>query len=227
MTKVNAFTHKGSCQYIPGREYRHYTFKVPQMPAQVYENLLNLGFRRSSYYFYRNFCNECKACIPVKVDVKHFKPSKNQRRVLKKNKDVTITKSKVAFHPQDFELYRLYCQSRHQSDEKENNYKHFLIDSAVPTAIMRYYVDQCLMGIGWIDVLPNSLSSVYFAFDPQYSRRSPGVFSAMKEIQLCQQMGKKWLQLGFWVQDCPKMAYKNQYHPYYMLVNGKWIKPAE
>jgi arginyl-tRNA--protein-N-Asp/Glu arginylyltransferase len=94
--------------------------------------------------------------------------------------------------------------------------------SPVPTDIMRYYVDGRLAGLGWIDILPHSLSSVYFSFTPTYSSRSLGTFSILKQIELCHDLGKDWLQLGFWVQACQNMTYKSRFKPCQILVDGVW-----
>ena len=84
-------------------------------------------------------------------------------------------------------------------------------------------MEEHLIGIGWTDILPNSLSSVYFAFDPDHSFRRLGVFSLLKELELCRKLQKKWLQLGFWIEDNHKMSYKNQYKPCQILVkDGGW-----
>jgi len=73
-----------------------------------------------------------------------------------------------------------------------------------------------------VDVLPHSLSSVYFAFDPDFGRRSLGTFSVMKEIELAAAGGKRWLQFGFWVAGSQKMDYKAGFRPHETLIDGVW-----
>lgn len=216
---IKGFFSQGQCSYSPERESLAYAFSVENMPSEVYEAIISRGFRRCGVSFYRNLCLNCRSCIPIRVDVQKFKPSKSQRRVLRKNQDVRITRHPVSFDHKGFLLYRKYCAQRHDSVKDEDDYIQFLIESPVPTEMMRYYVEGHLIGIGWTDILPNSLSSVYFAFDPDHSFRRPGVFSLLKELELCRTLQKRWLQLGFWIEDNHKMSYKNQYKPCQILVN--------
>ena len=91
--------------------------------------------------------------------------------------------------------------------------------------MMEYRLQGVLVGVGWLDLLANSVSSVYFAFDPTHDRRSLGTFSIMKEIELCRELGLPHLHLGFWVENCQAMSYKNRFQPYQLLVNGRWVSP--
>ncbi len=221
------FLSQGPCPYFKPRESVAYAFSALKMPARSYEALISEGFRRNGMFFYKNVCPGCRECIPIRVDVRRFAPSKSQRRVMRKNADVTLVRHPTVFDPEGFRLYRKYCRHRHQTDEREQDYIRFLIESPVPTEMMRFYAGRRLMGIGWVDVLPRSLSSVYFAFDPDFSDRSPGVFSLLGEIDLCRELGKIWLQLGFWIRGNPKMSYKNRFRPHHMLIDGKWRKAGK
>lgn len=224
---IKKFFSQGQCPYLPAHKSMAYAFSIEEMVPELYESLISQGFRRNGYYFYKNLCPDCEACIPIRVDVQRFRPSKSQRRVLRKNRDIRITRHPVCFDPEDFALYRKYCSIRHDSLEVREDYTRFLIDSPVATEMMRYYVGDHLMGIGWIDVLPDSLSSVYFVFDPDHAFRSPGVFSLLRELELCRTLGKEWLQLGFWVRNNRKMSYKNRYRPCQLLIDGKWHEFSE
>ncbi|MCP4348370.1 MAG: arginyltransferase [Desulfobacterales bacterium] len=218
----NSFLSQGKCPYIEAHKSITYAFSIEKMNPALYEAMISSGFRRDGYFFYKNLCPGCRSCIPIRIDINNFRPSKSQRRILKKNQDVTITRNPVGFDPESFLLYQKYCTLKHGSVKDEEDYMRFLIDSPVNTDMMRYYIGNHLIGIGWIDVLPNSLSSVYYAFDPDFSSRGPGVFSLLKEIELCRELKKEWLQLGFWIEECHKMSYKNRYKPYQLLTGGTW-----
>lgn len=81
----------------------------------------------------------------------------------------------------------------------------------------RYFDGDRLVGIGLIDWLPRSLSSVYFYHDPAWRKLAPGVFSVMQQIEFCRTLGLPYLYLGYWIAECSSMAYKSQYRPHELL----------
>lgn len=221
-SSLKDFLSQGPCPYLRDRESVVYAFFVKKVKSAVYERIISSGFRRNGFYFYQNLCPNCGRCIPLRVDVQEFRPSGSQRRVLKKNSDISVIRQPAAFDPDGFLLYKKYCARRHENSETKEDYTRFLIESPLHTEMMRYYAGSRLLGIGWIDLLPESLSSVYFAFDPDFSSRSLGVFSLLKELELCRELKKKWLHLGFWIEDNRKMSYKKQYKPCQILTKGIW-----
>jgi len=212
----------GDCPYLNNLEWISYMFRVDELQGRVYEQLIDKGFRRSGHFFYKNKCPNCTECISVRLQVAAFKMSRSQKRVWKKNRDLRVVQHPVEFEREGFNLYHRYSQWKHQSETSEENYRDFLIATAVTTIMMRFYDDKVLAGIGWVDLLENSLSSVYFAFSPDYAKRSLGIYSALKEIELAQQMKKSYLHLGFWVRDCQSMSYKTQFKPFQLLKDGTW-----
>jgi leucyl-tRNA---protein transferase len=212
------------CPYLPGCKWLTHAFFAPHFVPALYEQLISEGFRRSGYLFYQNHCPDCTECLPIRVDVNRFMATTSQRRVLRKNRDVRIERRRTAFHAEEFRLYRNYCAHRHPSEHlpDEEGYANFLIETPFPNEMMRYLLGDRLVGIGWIDVLPHSLSSVYCAFDPAEAARSLGTYSILQQIALCRELGKTWLQLGFWVQPSQKMSYKSRFRPCQVLQDGIW-----
>jgi arginine-tRNA-protein transferase len=72
-------------------------------------------------------------------------------------------------------------------------------------------------------VCARSLSSVYFYFDPAHARRGLGTYGAMREIELARQRGIAHYYLGYWVQPCGAMRYKDEFRPNELLgADGTW-----
>lgn len=217
----------GDCPYLEGREWVSHLFVAPNLEPEIYEALLNQGFRRSGIIFYQNKCHGCAECVPLRLDVERFEPSKSQRRVLRKNEDLTVIIEDARFDEESFQLYRNFAKSRYQSDCSEEDYSNFLVNSALQTKMMKYYEGKKLIGVGWLDMLADSISSVYFAFDPAQSHRSLGTYSVLKEVEYCKEQRQKYLHLGFWVEDCQAMSYKNRFRPYELLQEGEWKSSDE
>ncbi|ESW96441.1 hypothetical protein KL918_000394 [Ogataea parapolymorpha] len=74
-----------------------------------------------------------------------------------------------------------------------------------------YYIDDKLVAIGVLDILPTSVSSVYFIWDPDYAHLGLGTLSALRELVLTEQLGKEYYYLGYYADDCHKMKYKAKF----------------
>jgi arginine-tRNA-protein transferase len=82
---------------------------------------------------------------------------------------------------------------------------------------MRYFREETLVGVGLIDLLPHSLSSIYFYHAPDWRPDGPGTFSMLCEIELARQRQLDFVYLGYWIRDCQSMAYKNRFVPHELL----------
>lgn len=71
-----------------------------------------------------------------------------------------------------------------------------------------------LLALGFLDILPAGLSSVYFAWEPEAQKRSLGSFSIIAETRLAASMGLGWYYLGFWVPGARRMDYKADFSPF-------------
>ena len=209
------------CPYLPGRLWKTRLFFADSFPGEVYENLLAYGFRRSGTHFYQNHCPGCDACRQLRIPVAAFQPTASQERTRKKNHDLEILIESSAFQREVYELYLRYVDYKHGKEEADvGAFRRFLCDTPIDTRIMKYYSGSKLAGVGWLDFLPTSLSSVYFAFDPAFAKRSLGTFSVLKEIDYCRETGRVWHYLGFHVEGSAKMDYKARFRPHERLVDG-------
>lgn len=227
----------GPCPYLEGKGPWETTyFLADSFDPGAYETMLESGWRRSGAVFYRNECAGCSLCIPMRVGASAFEPSPSQKRCARRNADIELELSPLEFREDRYRLYRRYLEARHAPESgpegtERNAYARFLLETSVPGAITDYYLRsegrRILVGNGYLDVLPNGLSSVYYAFDPEHCRRSLGVFSVLREIGLCADMGKQWYYLGFWVPGARKMAYKARFKPHQTAPAGSWRATEE
>lgn len=223
---VRAGSH--DCPYLPGREASDLLAMSPAIDGATYEQMMDRGFRRSGAIFYKPDCPACRECVPIRVPVDRFAPSRSQRRVLKRNSDVLVAVATPRGDDERFELYRRYQSHQHDGAMlgTREEFERFLCDSTLATIEMTYRAAGRLIGVGIVDVTPNTLSSVYFYFEPDVGRRSLGVYSALCEIELCRRMGKPWWYIGFHVRGCATMEYKAQYRPHELRgADGVWREP--
>lgn len=226
--KVSLVTLGGhSCSYLPGRVSENRAAWAERLPAELYHRFMDAGFRRSGKLLYQPVCRGCRSCVSIRVPVATFRPSKSQRRCRRRNGDLVIGVAGAAATDEKYDLYRRYVVGRHgRSPEEEDreSFERFLYDSPVDTLEFEYRDgDRRLLAVGLCDASTHSLSSVYFYFDPDESRRGLGTFGALCEIEAAARMGIPYYYLGYWVDCCAAMEYKADFRPAEVLdPDGVW-----
>jgi leucyl-tRNA---protein transferase len=213
------------CSYLPGRQATLRAFSTRRMPGLVYHDFLNASFRRSGRVIYQPVCYGCQACIPLRIPVEQFRPSKSQRRSRVRNQDLIVQITDPAPTDEKFNLYALYQFHRHGGkSETRESFEDFLYRSPVHTLEFNYRDPAgALLAVGICDVCEKSLSSVYFYFDPAQFRRGLGTYGVLQEIDFARQEKIPHYYLGYWVKQCAKMSYKANFKPYEILApDGSW-----
>ena len=222
------------CSYLPGRPAMSRAFYARELPAELYHDFMDAGFRRSGKVIYQPACRGCRACLPLRVLVGKFQPGKSQRRCLRRNADLVVTEGSPEATDEKFALYRRYVSEWHggtpkPGDDDRESFEAFLYDSPVQTIEFNYRTaDERLVAVGICDVCVHSLSSVYFFFDPSESRRGLGTFGALQELAWAATAKVAFYYLGYWVSGCQAMEYKLSYRPNEILhPDGIWRASAD
>jgi arginyl-tRNA--protein-N-Asp/Glu arginylyltransferase len=217
------------CNYLDNREATS-LFADPIFPKDktLYSSLVENGFRRSGEHLYKPYCENCSECIPVRIPVNDFKPSRNQKRNIKMNRDLEVNVVDTYFQEKHFQLYKKYIATRHSGGGMDNptddDYKNFLWSSWSDTRLFEFSLNNKLVAIAVVDELSEAFSAVYTFFDPDLQKRSPGKYAILYLIEHARKSGFKWLYLGYWIAECQKMKYKIEYQPIECLINKKWKK---
>ncbi len=224
-------TPEHPCAYLEGRQARN-LFLSPAVPIgdELYQQLLDQGFRRSGCYLYRPACRTCRGCIPVRLPAADFVPNRSQRRAWRDNvSDIAVAIGPAHFDPEHFALYRRYLAARHAKggemaeDASERSYRRFLVEPwGGTTWLIEFRYSGRLSGVAVTDVTEQGLSAVYTFFDPDLSARSLGSFAILTQIQLTQRLARPFLYLGYWIADSPKMAYKERFRPIEVWDGYQW-----
>lgn len=222
-------TARHACSYLPDRWATFRAFDADSIPGDLYQRLLDAGFRRSGNIIYQPMCTGCRDCVPLRVPTGTFQPSKSQRRVLRKNADLVVSAHAPEATTEKWELYDRYQRQWHhhqvsEPDQEVLEFITFLYRSPVPALEFEYRDPWgALLGVGLCDLCPESLSSVYFYFDPAHAARSLGTFSGLYEIQWARDQQLRHWYAGYWIQHCPSMSYKSRFRPCETLsTDGLW-----
>jgi arginine-tRNA-protein transferase len=203
-----------ACSYLPGRVSRTQYFYASDLDEFELEQLLSRGWRKFGFYFFRPFCESCRACIPIRVCVNSFTPSKSQRRVQRKNQDIRIEFATDELVTEEvFKIYEEHSKIRFdRSADRSDFFQSFGVKSC-PSVLSKYYLGQTLSAVGFLDRSSVALSSVYFIYTSEFVCRSPGNFSILQEIEYSRFLGVKYYYLGYLVKGNERMVYKGHFFP--------------
>ncbi len=218
------------CSYLPRQEARTlFLDPAARVDSQIYQLLIDRGFRRSGQYLYQPACPQCEACVSLRFPVAEFKPNRSQRRNWNKNRErIQVIPKPAQFSQEHFMLYMKYQTQRHvdgaMTCTEPEPYMKFLTCDWAKTDFYEFRQAQRLVAVAVTDRLPNGISSVYTFFDPDMRSEGLGVFALLWQIQHAAELGKPWVYPGFWIEGSTKMNYKSRYRPLEAWNGKNWVR---
>lgn len=224
-------TLPSQCHYLPGETSQmEYEVVAAATPGE-YRRRMHDGWRRFGYTMFRPRCQACQACQSLRVLVDRFQPNRSQRRVRAMNEhSVRLEVGEPSATPEKLELYDRY--HAYQSAAKDwptippkelEEYVSSYVHNPFPTLEYCYYLDSRLIGVGYVDKLPGALSAIYYFYDPDQRRRSPGTWNVLSVIDSAAAQGIPYVYLGYHVVGCPSLEYKANFVPNEVRhADGRW-----
>ena len=211
-------------------ERKLFTALQGEAASSLNDTLSKQGFRRSQNVLYRPSCAECSACMSARIRVADFEPTRSQRRVLKRNKNLKRRATSPWATEEQYDLFRRYLDARHASggmaDMDMFEFAAMVEETPVRSRLIEYSdsesgsndpVAACLT-----DILDDGLSMVYSFFSPELERHSPGSFLILDHIAVARELGLPYVYLGYWVPGSPKMGYKAKFAALEIFRDGIW-----
>jgi len=234
-------TAPAPCPYLDGFfERKVFTQLVGDSASALNNVLTHGGFRRSQNIAYRPACENCKACVSVRIVVDEFQERRTFRRIVKANSDLIGKAQTASPSAEQYSLFRRYLDSRHldggMADMSVLDYAMMVEDTHVDTLLIEYRrrnIDSSITGRGagpliaaaLTDRLSDGLSMVYSFFDPDVDT-SLGTFMILDHVRRARKLGLPYVYLGYWVDGSRKMEYKTRFQPQEHLGANGWARVA-
>jgi leucyl-tRNA---protein transferase len=221
-------TPEHDCSYLTGRQaVTLFADPLAHIDTELYSSLSEVGFRRSGAHIYRPYCQDCSACIPVRLPVTSFTVRRRHKRVWKLNQDIQIQALPPSLTDEYFALYKKYIDTRHADGDmypaEMGQFESFLVNGRPEAIFFEFRENEKLLAIAVADQIRDGLSAIYTFFDTDLEDRSLGVFAILWLIEEAKRLGLPHVYLGYWIKECQKMSYKMDYKPIELFINNHWV----
>jgi arginine-tRNA-protein transferase len=220
-----------ACSYLP-HETSSLTYEVVgRMTPAEYQARLKAGWRRFGFSLFHPTCPACTRCQSLRIPVATFEPDRSQRRCLSANDGaVRLAIGAPAVTDEKLELYDKFhaFQSDHvgwpnHGPKDPGGYAESFVQNPFATQEWRYYLGTKLVGVGYVDCLPEGLSAIYFYHDPDERKRSLGTFNVLSVIRKAAEWKLPHVYMGYYVEGCRSLEYKGRFRPNEALAaDGAW-----
>jgi arginine-tRNA-protein transferase len=221
-------TRKLPCPYLDDRTERKVVTDLSgPNSADLYLRLSRAGFRRSHGLAYRPACPSCSSCVPVRINAARFADTVSFRRIRRANSDLVTANISAIATVEQYRLFSRYQHLRHNGGDMSSmsydDYRVLIEDTPVETRLIEFRDREgILVGAMLADRMEDSLSAVYSFFDPDSNGRSMGTYMILWLVDHARESGLAYIYLGYWIEDSPKMSYKERFRPLERLGPDGW-----
>ncbi len=220
-------TLESKCVYLSDERMKMEYKYIRKCSQSLCLELVKRGWRRFGDYYSRPNCNSCSKCLSLRVNVDEFKFSKSVRKIFSKNRDTKMVIREPSVSQEHLNLYEKYHKFMqlkkgwdYYSVNADSYYDLYAKGFSTFGKEIIYIREGKLVGVDLVDFLDDGLSSIYFYYDPDFSKFSLGNYSIYRQIEMAKLKNLKWIYLGYYVKDCNSLNYKENYKPYEILRNN-------
>jgi len=216
------------CFFYHQRPWRAEFVSRQGLSGELFQCHLESGYFVQGTELYKPVCARCRDCVPIRVPLNTFAPSKGQRKLLRRNQDLQFQIDTPQLSLEKLQLYMRYHEVRwgwlpSPPPLMMGHMRNHLFTNWGDALEFEYRLDGRLVAFGILDALPQAANSRYFVYDPDFDTgRAPGIWSLLQELEWCRQRGKDHLYLGMYVPGHHTMRYKLDFRPFELRLDGEW-----
>ncbi len=217
------------CPYLPGRMERRLVADISGHRGRSSHDLLaRAGFRRTQSLSYRPACPECTACLPIRIRTEDFRWTRSFRRILRRNRNLTVTRCDPRASAEQYALFRQYQKARHSGGDMSHmnyvDYVDMIEQSPIPSQMLEYRdIDSNnLVAAMLVDLQDDGFSAVYSFYSDKDQDRSLGIYMVLDLIKKATAEDLPYVYLGYWIAESRKMSYKTRFRPAEILRGSVW-----
>ena len=186
------------------------------LPEQM-DSLWAMGWRHFGAHFFRynvGFLHlDIQFVLPLRIRLSEVLLSKSQRRVLRKNQDLSVETGPAKITDADHAMF-LRHTTRFDHSIPESLYNFIAPEPSegpCETREIRVFRRDALVAVSYFDVGREAASGVYGMFEPSVRDRSLGIFTMLKEIEWAIEAGHKFYYLGYAYEGASFYDYKKRF----------------
>jgi arginine-tRNA-protein transferase len=192
-------------------------FEADAVTPEQMDMLWDGGWRHFGTYFYRYELSMHRGrlhhVLPLRIVLSEFQPSRSQKRVLAKNRDLQVVIRDTQLNRARHELF-LRHRERFDDNIPDSLYT-FLSDepNCVPclNREINLYEHGRLLAVSFLDIGATATSGVYAMFEPEAEKRSLGIFMILKAIEYSQALGCTHYYPGYAYREPSIYDYKKNF----------------
>lgn len=220
--QAHYLTPPHACSYLPSQTALLEYLDCRSLTLAEYGRLLEGGWRRFGRSVFRPSCPFCSACWSLRVKVNQFEANRSQRRNARANAGAielrigspSVSEEKLRLHDA-FHRYQANAVGWPKYPAKDfASYAESFVTNPFPTEEWCYYLNDRLVGVGYVDNVPRlGLSAIYYFYDPKERQRGLGTWNVLNIIERAKEIRLPHVYLGYYVEGCRSLEYKAGFQP--------------
>jgi leucyl-tRNA---protein transferase len=174
------------------------------LKSKSLDKLLRLGFRHFGDNFFRyshvNHEGEIATVLPLRINLNNFYLSKGLRKIKKKNESSNQILTNITLREEIIDLFESHkTKFKFGVPETIYNFLGDFPEENYPCEVLQLEVSENkkVYSVSYLDIGDESTSSVYGMYDFNFSKRSPGIYTMILEIEYSLLYNKKYYYSGY------------------------------